>query len=172
MASQDLPKFVTEIETPLEVGKLACEATNDQIYELEGDLEALKLIDMEKEGLGVYMKQVYGSLNTKNINTEFSTFVPFISQTTIKYPIVSNREPTSTGLTTRQLISQIFEILEKDGNGLIRRPESESVFLKIINQLGRSYPKMEVDRFFALLDKNGDGLIKVSEFREAFISLI
>lgn len=58
-----MPEFVNEIETPKDVGPLAAECEHKTIYELEGDFESLKLVDLEAEGLSDYYAQVYsGSL--------------------------------------------------------------------------------------------------------------
>lgn len=58
-----MPEFVNEIETPKSVGPLAAECEQMGIYELEGDFESLKLVNLEAEGLSEYYAQVYsGSL--------------------------------------------------------------------------------------------------------------
>lgn len=59
--ADQLPEFVKDIKTPTEIGKLASEEGESQetaVPELEGDLEALKLIDLEAEGLGAYRSQL------------------------------------------------------------------------------------------------------------------
>jgi hypothetical protein len=48
--SDDLPDFVKKIKTPDGL-RLATESKNDHSYELVGDLEALKLVDLKREGL-------------------------------------------------------------------------------------------------------------------------
>ena len=50
---QNLPDFVHEIQTP-EGLVLAADYQRNALHELEGDLDALKLVDLEKEGLGEY----------------------------------------------------------------------------------------------------------------------
>lgn len=55
-ASSALPKFVQDI--PSNVGVLAKDAEVNQIFELEGDLEAFKYVDLEKEGLLEYRAQL------------------------------------------------------------------------------------------------------------------
>ncbi len=169
-AYEDLPDFVKNIQTPTDVGSLASEQTYNQVHELEGDLEALKLVDLEKEGLEMYKSQIYG-LTTKEIKTQFDRFIP--SKTPVVYSEVTSQQSSTSGVSsTRKLITQIFEHLDKDGNGFMSREEAASIFLRINSRLGRSYGQMEVDRFFARLDKNGNGQIEVVEFREAFETLI
>ena len=56
-APNELPQYVLDIELPNDLS-LAAEKPAKHVYELEGDLEALKLIDLEKEGLGEYREQL------------------------------------------------------------------------------------------------------------------
>lgn len=74
-SSQNLPNFVKSIKTPADVGKLAAEHNYNDVHELEGDLDALKLIDLDKEGLGMYKSQL-GQRDVSLIDTPFVKFVP------------------------------------------------------------------------------------------------
>ena len=51
--TRDMPQFVLDIKTP-EGLVLAADYKYSSFYELEGDVSALKLIDLDKEGLGDY----------------------------------------------------------------------------------------------------------------------
>ena len=51
--STDLPKYILDIKTPDNL-KLAAEITEPDIHELEGDVNALKLVDLDREELGIY----------------------------------------------------------------------------------------------------------------------
>lgn len=59
--SRELPEFVKEIPPPHGV-KLASEQPYNPVYELEGDVEALKLVDLDREGLSEYKPQVIRKL--------------------------------------------------------------------------------------------------------------
>ena len=52
-ASTDLPKFVLDIKTP-EGLVLAANSNTSRIHELEGDVFAMKLVDLDREGLSEY----------------------------------------------------------------------------------------------------------------------
>ena len=56
--SSQLPQFVLDIQTPDEVGVLAADYKYNSIYELEGQLEGLKFVDLDKEGLSEYKAQL------------------------------------------------------------------------------------------------------------------
>lgn len=53
----NLPNFVLDIKTPGELGPLAAEY-KPKVHQLCGDLDALKLIDLNREGLTVYRSQL------------------------------------------------------------------------------------------------------------------
>jgi len=54
-----LPEFVHDIETPSEVGRLAADVRGrSEVHELHGDLEGFRYIDMDKEGLNEYKRQL------------------------------------------------------------------------------------------------------------------
>lgn len=52
-SSNELPEYVLDIKNPDGI-ELAAETKQDINFELIGDLDALNLIDLEKEGLGMY----------------------------------------------------------------------------------------------------------------------
>ena len=57
LKSKDLPEVVRQIETPNDL-KLAADSIAAPRHKLVGDLEALKMIDLEAEGLGEYKEQL------------------------------------------------------------------------------------------------------------------
>ncbi len=67
LTSANLPDFVHMIKTPPSVGKLAAEvstALSASRHQLYGDVMALNLVDLEKEGLAEYKCQVAASLDS------------------------------------------------------------------------------------------------------------
>ena len=55
--ANELPDFVLDIQPPAGV-VLAADYKYNQVHELEGDMHALKLVDLDKEGLGQYREQL------------------------------------------------------------------------------------------------------------------
>ncbi len=53
-----LPDFVLSIRTPDEIGVLAADYQYSNVYELEGNLDALKYVDLDREGLSEYKSQL------------------------------------------------------------------------------------------------------------------
>ena len=59
--ARELPDFVLDIKTPDSM-KLAAECRDVHVPELIGEVEALKLVDLNREGLNEYRNQVMGIL--------------------------------------------------------------------------------------------------------------
>ena len=56
--SKDLPQFVLDMSTPKGL-VLAADHRPKQNHDLEGDLDALKLVDLDREGLAQYKSYVH-----------------------------------------------------------------------------------------------------------------
>lgn len=64
--SKDLPQFVLDIKTPEGLVLAAEQSNNCSVHELEGDLDALKLVDLEREGLGEYKSYLQRLISASN----------------------------------------------------------------------------------------------------------
>lgn len=53
-----LPQYVKDIQTPAEVGVLAADYKGSNVPQLEGQLEGLKFVDLDKEGMSEYKAQL------------------------------------------------------------------------------------------------------------------
>ena len=67
LSSKDLPSFVREIQAPSGL-TLAHDSQINEYPELEGDIQALNLIDLDKEGLSHY-KYLLNRNSTSSRNT-------------------------------------------------------------------------------------------------------
>jgi hypothetical protein len=56
--AKDLPQFVLDMATPKGL-VLAANHQAKQNHDLEGDLDALKLVDLDREGLAQYRSYVH-----------------------------------------------------------------------------------------------------------------
>lgn len=56
--ARELPPFVLEIKPPAGV-VLAADYQYNSVYELEGDVQALRLVDLDREGLSEYRQLVH-----------------------------------------------------------------------------------------------------------------
>ncbi|RNA22290.1 hypothetical protein BpHYR1_026731 [Brachionus plicatilis] len=150
--SNELPKFAADIQTPDGL-VLAADQKYNYLHELYGDVSALNLIDLDREGLGDYKS--YLSLNSDYDNR---------SGTNYSYAIQLDDN-------VNDLIEQIFLSVDRDQNGRISAEEAEKLVLKLNSKLGRRYGEDDVRAFFATLDRNHDGTLDLEEFRRAFLSV-
>lgn len=152
--SKDLPQFILDIAPPNGV-VLASECPYNAVHELEGDIDALRLIDLEREGLSEY-KAV---LNKQSV----SPIKPMNSSQTNAVP------PPAT---SKSAVDEIFRLLYNKENGRIKVNRAARVVLKVNSRLGRKYGEDDVKHFIRALDINGDGTLSLNEFREAFTTLV
>ncbi len=134
------------IQTPGDIGPLAADCRRSAVYELEGELEGLLHVDLDKEGLGEYRSQL-GLLQPSSASFASSA-------------------------ASSALVQQIFRQLDADSSGALSLDEATSIFLRINSRLGRRYGEADVRRFFAALELRADGSIDLGEFRRAFDSLV
>ena len=142
--SVDLPAFVNNIKTPENL-KLSADVDSNATVELEGDLDALNLIDLDKEGLSEYKHLLNNKSDSSNTK-------------------LSNEDNEDS------FISQVFALINvnREISEKITRHETEKILLKLNSRLDKNYGENEVNQFMEALDKNGDGLIDIEEFKEAF----
>jgi hypothetical protein len=76
--TNSLPDFVNEIKTPDSL-LLAAAVEYSGLHELEGDVHALKLVDLEREGLGEYRQYLEHFSSRPSSSIDTSTSSPFNS---------------------------------------------------------------------------------------------
>jgi hypothetical protein len=156
--SKELPSFVVNIKTPENL-ILAADVNNNTslVHELEGDVDALRLVDLEKEGLSEYKNII-----EKNKET---TKKQHIRKLSVNSAQMTGRQ---TDYSLKERLETIFNSIDLDGNGVITRDEANNVLLRINSHLGRVYGENEANAFFSNLDTNEDGEISLNEFKNAF----
>ena len=184
-SAQEMPDFVNEIKAPSGV-VLAANYTYSRVHELEGDLEALKLIDLEREGLGEYRSQLNRLMTSSSSSGQsllsgalsHSRAMSSASAYDVTGAVGGSYASSSTSIASNSqrslssLLNEIFASVDTDGSGRISIGEAERLLLKLNSRLGRSYGENEVQEFFRALDKNGDGVLSIKEFRSAFEGLL
>lgn len=181
--SGDLPSFVTDIKTPDGL-VLAANYRYNSLYELEGDVQALRLVDLDREGLAEYRSylQRLGISYDASGASAGASFASFSAgggalSSGAAFSIGGGASfGAETSSASRGSISalaeQLFNQLDIDGDNSISISEAEKAVLRLNSRLGRSYGENELKSFFATLDLNGDGKLDINEFRRAFFNLL
>jgi hypothetical protein len=185
--ANELPDFVLEIQPPAGI-VLAADYKYNQVHELEGELQALKLVDLDKEGLGQYREQLVrmgiskpisfssmGSVNNNSYASHSTSAAASASASTTLgpssfVPITSTTQaPLGSNITDiSNLLGEIFAKVDRDGNGSLTFEEAEKLLVKLNSRLGRRHGHDDVRAFFETLSVNNDGTISLNEFRRAF----
>lgn len=157
-SSDNLPRYVQQIPTPKGL-TLAADCLNDNLHELYGDIDALRLIDLEREGLGHYRQYINDSLYQSDSNSSSHRVAASQSHS----PVFNNLS---------DLIEKNFLSLGKDLNSKISIYDAERLFYVLNQQMGKNVTHSLLMDFFTLLEINWDGNVDLSEFKRAFISTI
>ena len=171
--SNNLPDFVFDIKTPNGL-ILAADYKSAGYHELEGDLHALRLINLEREGLGEYARYLSDQSTYRSPTNFVATPVSNYDATTrASYSALVSMNETlaATNNALNELIEQIFNTIDKDDSGRIDLEEAEKTLLRLNSRLGRGYGEDDVKSFFRALDSNSDGKLTLSEFRKAFLNM-
>ncbi len=137
-----MPTFVTDIKTPEGV-VLAANHNYNTLHELEGDVDALKLIDLDREGLSEYKSYLKSLSNDSLVNKN----------------------------SVDSVIEEIFKSIDVNNTGSIDVDKAARVVLRLNSRLGRNYGEDEVQAFFDALNVNFDKTLSLDDFRKAFSNI-
>ena len=129
-------------------------------HELEGDIEALNLIDLSSEDLGQYSNYLNKPNETAALTPQNT---PLASASTLV--------PThAEDLDTDKLISLVFQTIDVGNNGRITLDDAKQVFAKLNARFNRNYGERDVATFFELLSDAADSrTLTYDQFRGAFM---
>ncbi|RNA35181.1 hypothetical protein BpHYR1_023986 [Brachionus plicatilis] len=167
----NLPQFVTDIKTPDGLA-LAAQTKQRSVYELEGDVQALNLIDLDKEGLSEYRSYLQPTLSMNSGSKMYSANTGAFSIPVASYDDsyrLSNTYSQSDNIET--LIEYIFRSIDRNNSGRITVEDAEKILLRLNSRLDRKYGEDDVRAFFNALDINNDGTLDLREFKRAFLNL-
>jgi hypothetical protein len=101
--SNDLPDFVKKIAAPKGITLASDLKSSDIGYELDGDIEALKFINLEKEDLAEYKKYIE---ETESLVSSEKT------------SIISEKDKLSED-RLNEVLREIFEVIDVEKTGFI-----------------------------------------------------
>lgn len=163
---EELPQFVKEIKAPDGV-VLAADYKYKGTHELEGDVEALKLVDLDQEGLAEYKTQVKPKIETFSFNSTMSNTV----QHTIS-PSSSFASCYSLGAsyTVSTAISEIFSQIDTDNDGKITADEASKILFRLNNRLINNYDESELVSL--INERSVHGNISLNDFKRIFEKML
>jgi hypothetical protein len=173
----ELPPFVKEIKPPAGM-TLAADSASTTVYELEGDVYALNLVDLEREGLVEYrylLKQVKASENNENKSQLESRSTNNASNNNIS----NNKNHTNSRLSQSQIgspsvadiIRDIIQLFNMNERNTISLTEAENIISRSSYRLGRNLEDKEIKEFFQAVQIDADGNIRNDEFQRVFEQL-
>ena len=183
-ASRDLPEFVYDIKNPDGL-ILAADYKAPDLHELEGDLHALKLVNLDAEGLGGYRQYLtrlgvleeaaYQFIQASGPNE--SRRSSYARHQTASNELESQLDTNAASVSAAasnalgEIIENIFRTIDRNNNGIINVEDAEKTLLRLNSRLGRRYGEDDVRAFFNALDVNNDGTLDLNEFKRAFLNI-
>lgn len=172
-SASKLPSFVSAIKPPNGIVQAADVNPNEYGKELYGDLDALRLINLEQQGLGQYREYLnksgiltnnnnynnYNNANNVNYNTSYANSYP--SPGSSSYGILHDNSVASTKFATSILVSDSESHLEKSAGAASTRAayggveNSENVDPSTFdNQLSRAELSDLAEQIFMFITQN------------------
>jgi hypothetical protein len=162
-----MPDFVKEMPVPPGI-KLAIDESkkNASLPELYGDLDALNLIDLEKEGLSAYKNFLRSNNSTKSrsrlANARFGSLRRAPPPVPVQAFDVNRMSPNEMSFIKAYFTYRVCQITCKDMR--MTFDELNRIFCK-------TYSESDAWQFFQKLDADGDGFVDFQDFKRVFVNL-
>ncbi len=177
----ELPPFVKEIQPPQGV-VLAADSNGNptHVYELEGDVYALNLVDLEREGLLEYrylLKQVKSSEDSNNNNNNNNAVS--LRNNSVNQVLNDLIRLFSSEQQQKQQQQQQPERTDSnnsqksnDDNKKLTLDEAERLLTLTTQRLGKDLTDDELREFFQTVEIDDEGQIEKKEFKRVFEKLL
>jgi hypothetical protein len=123
--------------------------TYASLLDLEGDIDALNLINLDEHGLGEYRAWLAKYLGGSKAQQVFTI---------------------SIGDMLNAVLAELFKQVDTSGDARIQVGEAQGVLVKLNQRLGRSYTAGDAESFISALDTNRDGTVSFSEFKSGLLA--
>ena len=149
----ELPTFIKEIKPPKGV-ILAADVKKPYVYELEGDVHALALVDLERENLTEYRSL----LRSNNVNT-------YMRRETAKPGNHSFLESYAG------LLNQMYNSIEIDKNNKMEASEAKVILFRLVSRLSK-FVTHDLTTIFKNLSVDENNRVDFNQFKYIFESFL
>jgi hypothetical protein len=173
----EFPQVILDIKTPGGYELAANLPADNSVYKLEGEIDALNLIDMKREGLTDYVNQLVEfnkkkQANENNVQTLGGHSRSSSSSLLRRSKSDDHQNRSHVNLMKNLLIDQIFIELDKENTGSLPIKDAERVLFKMSNSLGKTNDMNEIQNMISLLEVNSEGLVSLDKFRAVFMKVL
>lgn len=148
--TEELPEFVKELRLPAEL------VTPEQPRTiLEGDVQALRLIDLDREGLSEYRGYVQETVSTQRPEIE------------VESELIT--ETPSTSVNLEDLLSEVIRAVGLEKPDRVAYDEAKSIIARLNQKLMRLYDDEKADRFLRSIHLSKDHSVLLETFRLALL---
>ena len=151
----ELPDFVKNIRHPDNI-PLACDQP-PPVCRLEGDLDALSLIDLDREGLSEFKAYLQPKLQTSTLHS------------TMTYTEPMTRLVQSSS-SMENVLSQIMQVVEMQNRNKLSESEAKVILALLNEKLGRKYSEQQAERFLDSINPHRLEWIDLNSFKNAVLA--
>ena len=137
------------------------------VLELEGDIEALKLVDLDREGLSGYRKFLKEQ-NIKLVTHKASR--PSSTKSNDDNQSTKSSKSNFDSAFLNYFLANSFATKDENGFLKIKRREGLKLFKKLNKALSLNFSKQEMVNFICGFDRDSAGFIDFNEFKSGVIS--
>ena len=139
------------------------------VLELEGDIEALKLVDLDREGLSCY-KQLLSEDKDKQKREKTPTRYSNKLKSNSSNDDNQSKNYTFDAAFLNYFLANSFATLDESGFLKIRRQDGFKLFKKLNKALELEYSKEDMKKFISAFNHDNLGFIDFNEFKSGIIS--
>jgi hypothetical protein len=182
---EEMPDFVRDFKTPSDLLPKTPLTTPP---ELEGDLYALTLIDLDREGLSEYKHLLSAACCTQPCSLRTKSMVTFAVAPEVMQPTTSARSVSQSVLSTcqtsesaaapvenknvRELLNEIVESIKGQSKSRLTYNEAKSVIAQLNLRLLRVYDDEKADKFLESINLTKESSCEVETFKAALLSSV
>lgn len=141
-SAKELPEFVLQIKTPQ--GLVLAADCEENVHELEGDVEALQLVNLDEECLSEYKTQLE------------------------KYSLDLMKRHDSHKSQLLNYVSDLFSQIDHDQNAILSHEEAKSLIIKFKSRLGKKCNKENEYLFFQNFKEKFSDCVSLNDLKRAF----
>ena len=141
------------IRPPID-SQYAHDYTHASLLDLEGDISALNMINLDEHGLGEY-------------KTWLSRYLERNTSVKVKEPPKMN---ISIYDMLKAVLAELFETIDTKGNSRIALEEAQNILVKLNQRLGRQCTNQDAKTFISSLGSIKDGYVDFAKFNTGLLA--
>lgn len=152
----DLPDFIKEMKPPERLLLASQQNSTRLSHRLEGDLDALRLVDLEKESLSEYKSFLEKNSSMLDINR---------SQTIFEWD--TPYEDFQSSISDELMFEQVLYKVQPQSKHVLTMDEAKAIMKLVKENKGKRFNEHEAEKLFLNMCPNKENRVDVVKFKRA-----